>query len=200
MVEHVPIRPVASASAAICLTVAAYCYLRWRANLAIGAARLVRFVSGRGPRFLRCRALWSPRLWRINTAIFGGGLLAFAVAFWSVFLAAVLKSEAAIPAAAPAAAVGPRRDVAAAVWLLSFSAVFILYGLHHIVWRRKWAAWNEWLHDTELPFEVPYRGAEEPGASPLSARWVVGMVVVGVYCTLFGLVLMWLAVFRFLLV
>ena len=119
--------------------------------------------------------------------MYAGGIAVFAVGLWAAFIADVATQERRLLQVSMR--FSPPADTAGVVLLAVFSAAFLGYGLHHIVFRQRWARWNEWLHNTQVPLDAEYGSGDIPAARASSHRWVAAMVAVGVCWTLVGVML-----------
>jgi len=153
------------------LTIAFYCYWRWRENIAVGTARLARHISERMPFSRPVHGL--PLLaWRTLMILYAVGIAVLAVGLWAVFIMGVARPESR-SAQLDMNLVRPA-DTAGLVIVAVLSTLFLAYGLHHVIFSRRWARWNEWLHNTQLPLEATYDSLDPP-----SRRWTWGMIATG---------------------
>jgi len=157
--------------------------------MASGSARLIRYALRRLPPFLPPGPWVWPRPWRFVVVSIALGLAATACGFLLAFVGDLSHPgvEVHIAFGAPA-----RRDASGGVFIMAMSLFFIAYGLHHIIWCRRWARWNQWLHRTDLPLDesFPPRGVTD---QTVNHKWVIGMVLVGIWLASFGSVLLWVA-------
>lgn len=201
MVSSALAEVIAKGIAAVAFSVAAYVYIRWWERFAVADSRFYGHLSHYVPAFMRPRGMGSYPLWSIQAKF--GVVLAVVISacVWIVFVGAVvaaLQGKVPQPAPAPQALSSPpTRDVGGAVFILALSALLWLYGIHHILFRRGWARWNQWLYNTELPLDAPYPKVGDPGAESPHSRWVAAMSAVGASAIVIGSVLMWIALFRF---
>jgi hypothetical protein len=168
---------------------AAGCYFRWRENIASASARLTRHASRWLPSFLPPGPWIHPGPWRFVVAFIAFGLAAIAFGFLFVCVGDFSRPGAKVRLAFSAPA---RRDAYGGVFIMAMSLFFIAYGLHHIVRRQEWALWNQWLHRTDRPLGEPFP-ARRVADHAVNYKWVIGMVLVGIWYTSLGSVLLWVA-------
>jgi hypothetical protein len=183
-------RFLVNAVGALVLATGAYLCVRWRASSAVASSRLIRHATQWLPRGPRSDFWVSPRPWRYLVWVVALCLGTAAAGLCWLSLGEVLGSGRSDPIVLQTA---PGRDPAGGLLLLAFSLLFVAYGLHHVLFRRRWARWNQWLHRVDLPVGASPSEPPRDGGTP-NTGWQVAMVLVGVWWVLVGLVALWFAV------
>jgi hypothetical protein len=182
--------------AALACSAAAYAHIRWRRNLAVASTRIQRQIAGLMPRRLQVPLFWSPGIWGAHATLVALLLIVFSVVLWGMFLRELIVGMPPAPPATGETPVGgpPAGETTASVFNVVLSALFSAFGLQTIIFRRRWARYVQWLHNTEVPLESTYAKEGSAPAVPPRRRWVVGTVAFGLYMLLLAVCFLWQAI------